>query len=796
MKKGFKSIFNPVFITIGLSLLVAILFFIGIPIFDMVELKTFDLRFISRGVQNPGSEVVMAVIDEKSLDTEGRWPWPRSKLAKLIDLLSEDGAKVIGFDIGFLEPDENSTLQFIKNFEQVLEKSQIKDGPIKEFVETGKITADNDLTLAKSIKGSKARVVLGYFFHMSQEALDYKIDQKEIENQLKRISDSKYPLFMYEDPNMDINPFFTAYAPEANLEILTQSTKSSGYFNMFPGSDGVVRLMPLSIKCGKEAFMPLSLRSLWEYLDRPQTAIKVAPHGIVGIRLGDKFIPTDENGQILINYYGPGKTFPHYSIGDIFHGRIPKGTFKNKIILVGATAIGIYDLRNTPFDPVFPGLEIHSTVIANILEENFLHKPKWTLLYDIIAIFISGMLTGYVLSRSTPVKGLVFAAFLIIIQIFSSRWLFINEGLWVNMVYPILVIVLVYIALAIYHYVVEEKNKRFLHATFRNYLSPELIEQMVKNETTPELGGEARVVTAYFTDIQSFSSFSEILTAQQLVELLNEYLTAMTDILIAEGGTLDKYEGDAIVAFLGAPLELLDHAYKACRVGVDMQNALLELRKKWGDEKQVPGEPNRNIKNLPPEIWAPGDKWPKLVHGMKMRIGINTGEIVVGNMGSSMRMNYTMMGDAVNLAARLEAGAKQYGMYTSLSEYTMETEFINEKGQKQKISDAIEARFIDEITVVGKSEPVKIFELCAMKGNLSEQEKELFRVFNKGMEYYQRTEWDKAIDYFKESLKIERIPDGNTTPSEVFLKRCEEFKITPPVPPGAKWDGIYRMTKK
>jgi adenylate cyclase len=490
------------------------------------------------------------------------------------------------------------------------------------------------------------------------------------------------------------------------------------------------------------------------------------------------------------------RTFPHYSITDIINGKLPKGTFKGKIVLAGATSVGIYDLRNTPFSPVYPGMEIHATVIDNILKSNFLHKPFWTKIYDLLAILILGVLTGLVIPKIKPLLGVLFASGLFVLHIFIANWFFKSHGLWINIVYPLLALALVYMALTVYHYLVEQKNKRFLHATFSSYLSPELIEEMVTKETMPELGGEARTLTAYFTDIQSFSTFSEKLTAHQLVELLNEYLTAMTDILIEERGTLDKYEGDAIVAFFGAPLYIPDHALRACRVAVAMQNSLLDLREKWAAEKQLPDDTQRNTKDFPPEEWVPGDKWPKIVHEMKMRIGVNTGEIVVGNMGSSMRMNYTMMGDSVNLAARLEEGAKQFGIYTSVSEYTMNSEYVDENGEKGIIRDAVEARFIDNITVVGKSKPVKIYEICAMKGGLTEKEKELFELFGKGMKHYHNTEWDAAIDFFTESLKIERVPDGKTTPSEVFLRRCQEYQEIPPVPPGQKWDGVYRMTKK
>ncbi|MCK4727314.1 MAG: adenylate/guanylate cyclase domain-containing protein, partial [Desulfobacterales bacterium] len=251
----------------------------------------------------------------------------------------------------------------------------------------------------------------------------------------------------------------------------------------------------------------------------------------------------------------------------------------------------------------------------------------------------------------------------------------------------------------------------------------------------------------------------------------------------------------AILAFFGAPMELPDHGFRAVRVAVVMQNKLLELREKWRNEKQSPDEPNRNTKNLPPEEWAPGDKWPKNVHRMKMRIGINTGEIVVGNMGSSMRMNYTMMGDPVNIAARLEAAGKQYGVYTLVSEYTLDLEF-NHNGEKKRIMDMVEARMIDNITVVGKSEPVKVYEVCAMKGDLSDQEKELFKVFDEGMQHYLKMEWDEAVAKFNEALKIERVPDGKTTPSEVYIQRCKAFKENPPVAPGEKWDGVFHLATK
>ncbi len=253
MKRFFKLFIslNPTSITTILTILTMTLFLIGVSILDLVELKTFDLRFLSRGIEKPSPDVVMAVIDEKSLDTEGRWPWPRSKIADLITHLSMDGAKVVGFDIGFLEPDQNTNLRFINQFDQKIEALQIENNNLNKFIEESRLTADNDLILARTIEESTAKVVLGYFFQMSQSGLDYHIAQKEIDEQLARLSNSRYPLIQYEQQDMAGDPFFKAYAPEGNLKILSEAADSSGFFNMFTEADGVVRWMPLIIKSGE-----------------------------------------------------------------------------------------------------------------------------------------------------------------------------------------------------------------------------------------------------------------------------------------------------------------------------------------------------------------------------------------------------------------------------------------------------------------------------------------------------------------------------------------------------------------
>jgi adenylate cyclase len=251
-----------------------------------------------------------------------------------------------------------------------------------------------------------------------------------------------------------------------------------------------------------------------------------------------------------------------------------------------------------------------------------------------------------------------------------------------------------------------------------------------------------------------------------------------------------------MVAFFGAPTELSDHAMRACRVALKMQSNLQLLREKWAAEKAVEGEPDRNVKNIPPDEWVPGDKWPKLVHGLKMRIGLNTGDIVVGNMGSELRMNYTMMGDAVNLASRLEAAAKQYGIYILASESTMKSVAHGDSGAPGKVEDFVAARLIDRVTVVGKSEPVNIYELINLLPFISEQERTLIEVYNEGMKHYFAMKWDPALQCFEKAESLERFKDGKITPSRLLISRCLEYREKPPVAAGQKWDGVYRLTKK
>ena len=494
-------------------------------------------------------------------------------------------------------------------------------------------------------------------------------------------------------------------------------------------------------------------------------------------------------------------------IGEEFD--ITNSPFYNKIVVIGTSVEVHHDYKQTPFynfwgiQQLTPGMETHGNAIQTLLDNNYI---------QVLGGQLTELIYGYPLSHTLLIALLSVVAFLIlsflnpviagiliilegIIYFGIACGLFVDDLFWmikssmasilpnatvadypeyfatalpgigqslvIPIVAPIVSLFVTYTANVIYKFIVEQKDKNFLKDTFGAYISPDLIDQMYADKQEPKLGGVAGYHTAFFSDIQSFSSFSEVLEPTRMVSLMNQYLTEMTDTLLEHKGTLDKYIGDAIVAFYGAPVPLENHEYRACLTALEMEKKLVNMRQRWKEE---------------------GD-WPDLVHNIRHRVGLNSGEMVTGNMGSAMRMNYTMMGDTVNLAARLEPAAKQYGVYIFVAENTYKV-----------VADQFEWRFLDYLRVKGKKKPVKAYELFSLKGELSEQNSQLVQAFDEGMELYHDQNWVKAKKQFKEALKLEeKFLDRPTTPSAVYLDRCDYYKNDPP---GKDWDWVWTMTTK
>ena len=470
----------------------------------------------------------------------------------------------------------------------------------------------------------------------------------------------------------------------------------------------------------------------------------------------------------IIDEQRPLTFFPNAKKQRLFIGSEEKNTVHNvvpfefvgKKLYYGLTATGTSDLNPMPFDPRYPMVGLHANALNTILDNKLIYEvPK---VQVALVIGIIGILLAFGVPALSAAMGGLVTAIIIGAYGWLSFWLFTNQQIWLDMVGPLSALLIGYLGITVYNYIQEEKNKNFLKESFGTYVSPELIDQMYESGEEPSLGGEEGYHTAFFTDIQSFSAFSEKLTASELVALLNQYLTDMTDVLLENNGTLDKYIGDAIVAFYGAPIDVDNHEYWACKTAIEMQDKLAILREGWQEE---------------------GDRWPEIVHNMQNRIGISSGQMVTGNMGSEARMNYTMMGDNVNTAARLESSAKQYGIYIQIADSTY-----------QAVKEKVVVRDLDNVRVLGKNEPVKVWELISEVGQEPDQYKKILPAYHEALDLYKSQEWSKAIDAFKASDELEEMFGGRkTNPSRIYIPRCEHYLENPP---GEEWDGVWTLTSK
>lgn len=738
------SKFFPLLITASCIAVVLLLYVSGLWLLDFLELKTYDLRLQYRGPLTPGSNIVLCVVDEKSLRQEGRWPWPRWKIAKLIDILSSEGAKVIAFDIGFFEPDEYVNKSLIDLLETEIKKGHTTKDQLLSLMEKFRKQFDNDLILAQSMRNSKARIVLGYFFHMSPDNVDFKLDHKQLMGRLSLIETSKYPIVVYKRHGSDSSPFTKAFAPVPNLEQLTESAESTGYFNIFPDPDGIVRRIPLAIQCGADVYSPLSIQALWNALDRPPLSAIVSGYRVAGIKIGKTFVPTDENGNLLINYLGPPKTFPQYSITDILEGNIPYSKLKGSIVFVGATAVGIYDQRATPFGPVYPGLEVHATVADNIMTHRYIVRPKWCSVVDLVTITVLILLAAMAIWLFGPYWAAFVCGGLFVAQAGVATGLFWSRGLWLNIVYPGLSLVMAYGSLTIYYYVTQEKEKRRLRSAFHHYTSPVVVKQLLKKRYDIALGGEKKELSVLFSDLRGFTRLSTESSPGELVSQLNEYLTAMTDIVFSNDGTLDKYIGDGLMALFGAPVPVAEHQYRACNAALEMIDMLASLNNNWVASGKTP---------------------------LDVGIGISTGSMLVGNLGSRQRFDYTAIGENVNLGARLEGLSNFYGANILISEATHEA-----------VKDRLYCVEVDTIRVSDKR-TTKIYWLVGRQAPESSLGQAL-QIFATALRYYKLKDWKRAADMFYNAYKA----DPALRAAEVYVRRCRYLVKNPPP---SHWDGVW-----
>ena len=763
-----KKIFAPSGIKIALTIT---LFFLALfmrsfldygsgNFLELMDKQIVDILIRSRGNTLKNNEVVIAAIDSKAIDYFGQWPWTRDKMGTLLhELQTYYKIKVLGYDILFSEPDTNDETaekvldRFYNLTAKSIGSSEKIAGKLRRIRSRVSSEVKNDAKFGAELSVWN-NVVLGYFFFMaeSSEAEQVRhLTDEQLSEYAKRIENSEITIVQGAE-FLKYLPVYEGAAVEANIPLLNSKNNLNGFFNVAPDhEDGTIRRGLMVIKY-KDMFYPsLTLQMLRSYYGNPPIRMVVNEGGIEALYLGKKRISTDSNGTVMINFRGRAFTFPHYSVYDIINHNIPKDKLEGKIVLLGATETGVYDLRNTPVGTAFPGVEVHANLIDNILSDDYFYRSDFVHFLSFILILIFGLIVGIVLPRLSALPGLIFSIVLLLGFTAANVWYLFNERTWISFVYVIGVITFNWFAIILYKFFGEEKDKRFIKGAFQQYLSPKVIDQLVDNPSMLKLGGEKREITAFFSDVQGFSTISESLSPEELVELLNEYLTAMTDIVMKYDGTVDKFEGDAVIAFFGAPITYVDHASRACMASLEMQEKLIEMRANWKKKGK---------------------------HELFVRIGLNTGEMVVGNMGSAYRMDYTMMGDAVNLAARLEGVNKEYKTFTLISEFT----YKEAKGD-------VEVRELDSIRVVGKNEPIRIFEVLGEKGNVAQDKLKAYKFFSKGLQLYRNQNWDESRKYFFHANKLLK-GDGA---SQVFYERCKQFKENPPA---KDWDGVYQMSSK
>jgi adenylate cyclase len=743
MKKKWVNSFT---VALLMSLVSLFTYSLDLELFKLLESKSYDLKVRSRGVRDVTGQVVIVAIDEKSLKEVGRWPWPRTRLAQVISRLTEAGASAIGVDILFPEKDVYVPFTEVK---QALHKQDVSGMRSEELINWLEKISDSDQQFAEAILKSE-RTVLGFSVFPTEDAANEQFVEKMGQAHLDLLDFSQFSVVQrFDSPDNPVT-LRPVYAVGMSLPSLMDASNSAGYVSFIPESDGVIRWVPTVMQSGEYLFPPLSLQVLHEAMRLP-IGVVIAPFGVDGVRLGETLIPTSESGDFLVNYYGPAYTFSHISAADVLSGKIGKAELENKIVLLGATAAGTYDLHVAPYGPLYPGVEVHANVIENVLQNDYLIRPEWLMVLNVVMILGSGLFLGIIAHFFKAYGMALFLAGGILSYLVADYYLFTVQGLWINTVYPVFTQIFVYSGVTLYKYAFEEGEKRFIKSAFGQFLSPVVVDRLVDNPSLLKLGGESKELTAFFSDVAGFSTISEKLSPKELVELLNDYLTEMTDIILKYEGTVDKFEGDAIIAFFGAPVPYGDHARRACLVAIEMQKRLEEMRAGWKAEGK---------------------------HELFMRIGVNTGEMVIGNMGSRTRMDYTMMGDSVNLAARLEGVNKQYKTETMISEFTYKL-----------VQGDIETRELDRIRVVGKKEPVKIYEVLGRKGEIKQQVRDILPQFNQGLQHYTNREWKEALDCFEKVLKI-HDKDG---PSLTYRQRCLDYQLNPPQD---DWDGVYEMQFK
>jgi len=735
----------------GLSLcLVALLMLhasgqVPLRLLTQLEQLAYDTRLRLTLPGGVDTRVVIVDIDEASLRQEGQWPWPRARVAQLVDALFDHyQVRLLGFDVLFAEPQPNPTL---------LAVDQLAQGPLQgdaAFLQhwarvRGEL--DDDARLARSLRGRA--VVSGYYFATGQSP-----------SGSPSVGQLPAPLAALQDLGDARNPFAAAYGYSANLPLLQDSARSGGFFNSsLIDEDGLLRRLPLLMSHDGQLYPHFGLAVVHSLLGQPPLQFVSAdgyagPAGASGrrieaLRIGPFELPIDAQGAVLLPYQGPQGSFPYVSASQVLRRQADVPALKGAIVLLGSSAPGLLDLRATPVQNVYPGVEVNATLIAGMLDQRLKYRPAYTTGLELALLALVGLLsTG--LGWLSPLRALLATLALAggVVGLNLVAWQVHNQV--IPLAPTLVLLLLLYLLHSSTGFFVQSRREQRLAQVFGQYVPPELVAEMSRRPANFALGGDSRVMTVLFSDLQDFTSVSEGLTPQQLTQLMQFVLTPLTQVIHLQRGTVDKYIGDAIMAFWGAPLPDDAHARHAVLAALGMKQRLAALQ---------------------PELLAHG--WPAL----RIRIGINSGMMNVGNMGSAFRMAYTVLGDAVNLASRLEGAAKHYHATIVISETT------------RAAVPEMACRELDRVRVKGRAQPVTLFEPLGLAADLDDAVRQALAEQQQALAAYRAQQWAQAQAAF--AALAQAWPQEPLY--SLYLQRIAALQATPP---GESWDGVFNLTDK
>ncbi len=692
------------------------------------------------GTFNPALPIRIVDIDERSLKQLGQWPWPRTVLAKLVDELNKDGAAVIGFDMVFPEADRMSPGNVARYWPQTPDLDKLKSDLAG--------LPSNDHVFAQAI--SQAPVVLGFI------ALNDKAPPPERKAGFAHGGD---------DPALFV-PSFTGDA--ASLPALQKAATGQGSVNWIPEQDQIIRRMPMLITVGGKLYPSFAAECLRvaqgasTYLVKSSGASgeqSFGSHtGVVEVKDGQFVVPTGADGQMWMRFskHEPDLYLPAWKV---LAGKIPASEINGRIILVGTSAAGLLDLRATPLDPAIPGVELHAQAIEQIISGHFLQRPDFATGAEALYILLLGLVIAFLIYRAGALTGAILGLVAIAAVIGVSWYGYAAKGWLIDPIYPSISLLAIYLTGTLVVFLRTEHERNRVRNAFSHYMAPALVERLAAEPSRLKLGGETRDMTLLFSDVRGFTTISEGLSAEELTQFLNSLFTPLSNIVLDEQGTIDKFMGDAVMAFWNAPLDDPAHANHACRAALRMMAEMKTLNQRWADEAAAKDRPFKPV---------------------SLGIGLNTGDCCVGNLGSETRFDYSVIGDNVNVASRLEGQSKTYGVGAVVGQSTVDR--------------APDFAFLelDLLKVKGKTEATRIF---ALLGDEAQKHDDQFIALRdchaRFLEAFRNRAWDEAEALSKEARKLDG--DGLDHLYALYEERISAFRTSPPP---SDWDGSAEALSK